>query len=370
MDLDLLMAEADPARHADLPGPDSPEAARLYHQITAPSAAAPPAAPAGDPAVAAGLVAAAAAAALVAGEPARQPRRGRGGPAGPTGRGSATAILDAAAVAAGHGAGASQPPGPGQYLYVEETVAKGLGNKPTRACPEAPMTVRAWVAADGSGRQAGTFPARCAALDFDQSYARGGLPWELYGVVQAGPLPTSPAALQRAIVTRFEHGHSRPSATFVYAATFLNAGSTARLRAALYRVIESLPGVQNLGPATDRLGRHGQAVGLVTGGARDELIFDPASTVVLEEETVAVAPQQSGNNMLPPGTVMQYTRTTGQAWWTRTPLPIQPRSPAVARTADASPSSGVTARGRPAAAPGAAAGDGVARRPPGGAYAR
>jgi hypothetical protein len=36
MDLDLLVAEADPARHADLPGPDSPGGARLYRQITAP----------------------------------------------------------------------------------------------------------------------------------------------------------------------------------------------------------------------------------------------------------------------------------------------------------------------------------------------
>ena len=169
------------------------------------------------------------------------------------------------------------------------------------------MTARAWVAADGSGRQIGTFPARCASGDFDQSYAQGGLPWDLYGVVQAGTFPTRPKALERAIVTRFEHGRSRPSATFVYAGTFLNAGLTAGLRAALYRVIESLPGVQNLGRATDRLGRHGQAVGLVTGGTREVLIFDPASTVVLEREIVAVPPEQSGNNMLPAGTVMQYT---------------------------------------------------------------
>ena len=35
MDLDLMVAEADPARHADLPGPDSPGAARLYRKITA-----------------------------------------------------------------------------------------------------------------------------------------------------------------------------------------------------------------------------------------------------------------------------------------------------------------------------------------------
>ena len=217
------------------------------------------------------------------------------------------AILDAAAVAAGHGAGASRPPGPGQYLFVQEIDAKGLSNKPVRSCAMAPMKERAWVAPDGSGRQVGTFPARCSAMDFDQTYRRGGLPWWLYGVVHADTFPTRPGALGKAIVTRFEGGHSRPSATFVYAATFLNAGSSAALRAALYRVIESLPGVQNLGPATDRLGRHGQAVGLVTSGTREVLIFDPASTVVLEREMVAVPPRQAGNNMLPAGTVLQYT---------------------------------------------------------------
>jgi hypothetical protein len=305
MDLDMVVAGADPARHADLPGPDSAEARRLYRQITAPAPQRrrmrPPV-----PAVAAGLVAAAAAAALLlVNFPGSTGPGGAG--RGSTGLGSVTAILDAAAVAAGHGSGAGQPPGPGQYLYVEQIEARGLSNEPTRACPEAPMTARAWVAADGSGRQIGTFPSRCAAEDFDLSYAQGGLSWDLYGVVRAGTLPTRPKALERAIVTRFEHGRSRPSATFVYAATFLNAGSTAALRAALYRVIESLPGVQNLGRATDRLGRHGQAVGLVTAGTREVLIFDPASTVVLESKMVAVPPKQSGNNMLPAGTVLQYT---------------------------------------------------------------
>jgi hypothetical protein len=310
MDLDMVVAGADPARHADLPSPDSAEARRLYRQITAPAPQRrrmrPPV-----PAVAAGLVAAAAAAALLLVNFPGSPGPGSTGPGGAgrgsTGLGSVTAILDAAAVAAGHGSGAGQPPGPGQYLYVEQIEARGLSNEPTRACPEAPMTARAWVAADGSGRQIGTFPSRCAAEDFDLSYAQGGLSWDLYGVVRAGTLPTRPKALERAIVTRFEHGRSRPSATFVYAATFLNAGSTAALRAALYRMIESLPGVQNLGRATDRLGRHGQAVGLVTAGTREVLIFDPASTVVLESKMVAVPPKQSGNNMLPAGTVLQYT---------------------------------------------------------------
>ena len=151
------------------------------------------------------------------------------------------------------------------------------------------MTVQAWVAADGSGRQAATFPARCAALDFDQSYTRGGLPWQIYGVVRAGTLPTSPAAPERAPWPLSTGTRPRPVRGHVP-----ERGLEARPR-------------RCTGPATDRLGRHGQAVGLVTSGTRDELIFDPASTVVLEEQTVAVAPRQGGNNMLPPGTVLQYT---------------------------------------------------------------
>ena len=79
MDPDLMVAEADPARHAYLAGPDSPGAARLYREITVPG-------PRGRGlrrpalAVVAGLVAAGAAAALViTGLPAGP---GSGGPDG------------------------------------------------------------------------------------------------------------------------------------------------------------------------------------------------------------------------------------------------------------------------------------------------
>lgn len=308
MDLDMLVAGADPVRHRELDRADSAAAERLYHQVTRPGPARRPLAGwslAGGPArrrtwpaVLAGtaVLAAAAVAAGVLTRPAARPTA--------VGRPPVTAVLDAAAVRAAHGAGAGHPPGPGQYLYVKEVVAKGLGSG--QGCPEAPMTVQAWVAADGSGRQIGTFPAPCGKMNFDQTYRKGGLPGWLSAYLQAGSLPTDPAALQLAIVRRFEHGHSRPSATFAYAAMFLNAGSPPALRAALYRVIEALPGVQNLGPARDRLGRTGQGVGLVTAGSRTELIFDPATTSVLEDEMVVVRRPQDGNNYLPAGTVMQY----------------------------------------------------------------
>ena len=322
MDVDTLLMDADPARRTDLGGPDTPEAARLYQQILAlppgadtrrPVAGRQPRTvilvPGGRAAgrrsrirtviicLAAAGVAAAVAVALLPPGPHR--------PAAP--RASVAAVLDAAAVTAARGADAGRPPGPGQYLYVREVTAKGLDDATANACADAPVTEQAWVSADGSGRQIGTFPARCARLSFDVTYRKGELPWDLYGAVHANELPTHPAALQRAIVRRFEHGQSRPSATFVYAATFLNAGSPPALRAALYQVIEALPGVQNLGPMRDRLGRLGQGIGLVTSGSRSELIFDPASTAVLEERMVAVSPPQPGNNMDAPGTIEQYT---------------------------------------------------------------
>ena len=85
MDLDTMLAEAAPARHVPLDGPDSPTAVRLYQQITAqpPALALPPrrdrfAVPALIGGVAAITVAAAVALALTTGSPAGQ-QRGQGG---------------------------------------------------------------------------------------------------------------------------------------------------------------------------------------------------------------------------------------------------------------------------------------------------
>ena len=121
-------------------------------------------------------------------------------------------------------------------------------------------------------------------------------------------LPTSPAALERAIVRRYETSPRLrlTSGTFVYTAALLQLDAPPALRAALFRVLEQLPGVRAVGPAPDRLGRHGIAVGLVTTGTRNELIFDPRTSRALEEEQVAVPPRQDGNNYLPPGTVLSY----------------------------------------------------------------
>ena len=120
-------------------------------------------------------------------------------------------------------------------------------------------------------------------------------------------LPVSPGALERAIVRRYEHGRPLTSATFVYAGELLELDAPPAIRSALFQVMKLLPGVQNLGPATDRLGRPGIAVGLDTGGVRSELIFNQATTRALEYEQVAVSPRQNGNNFDAPGTLFGYS---------------------------------------------------------------
>jgi hypothetical protein len=319
----------------------------------------------------AGTVAAVTAAAvtvsLLPGSPGSRPdRSSRGERAGSPA--SVAAVLRTAAATAARQP-AARVPGPGQFLYLRDIELKG-GGTPLARCSTGVR--QEWMAANRSGRQTGSYPPGCGH-GFTQKWPAGAIAphsldgWPIDLLAWQG-LPTNPAALQRAIVRRYEsappsvtitggslrvtglpigvvqrvehsvlaktpghrftqatgqaiylrlralikdaQGHGRtsglPSATFVYAALLLQLDAPPVLRAALFRVLERLPGVQTLGQATDRLGRHGIAVGLTTGGARNELIFDPATSRALEQEQVAVAPRQSGNNNLPPGTVLGY----------------------------------------------------------------
>ena len=71
------------------------------------------------------------------------------------------------------------------------------------------------------------------------------------------------------------------------------------LRAALYQVAAGLPGVRFLGAETDRLGRHGLAVGLSHGDdtharASEVMVFDPDTGLLLQSEERALDPVQWG----------------------------------------------------------------------------
>jgi hypothetical protein len=127
----------------------------------------------------------------------------------------------------------------------------------------------------------------------------------------AADLPTDPAHLEQFIVRHFEGGPEDVAATFDFAGTFLQAGAPPQVRAALYRLIQGLPGIEALGPMTDRLGRHGIGVGFTQYGVRDVLIFDPATSAVLEREGIAVDPAKidmpPGQARFSAGEVINYT---------------------------------------------------------------
>jgi hypothetical protein len=77
------------------------------------------------------------------------------------------------------------------------------------------------------------------------------------------------------------------------------------LRAALYEVAARIPGIELLGPTTDRLGRAGVAVAYSSSSAheRHELIFDPRTSALLGEQYESLDGNVFG---YPAGTVTGY----------------------------------------------------------------
>ena len=161
--------------------------------------------------------------------------------------------------------------------------------------------------------------------DGDSTYAQVGA---YYSDYDPAGLATQPAALLRAIKRELRATRTAPTATpgatvsevatasvfEVIADRLLFASTSPTLRAALYRVIAHLPGVQLLGWQTDRLGRRGIAVAISHAevgdeATRRELLFDPTTGEPLQTQLVQTAPltEMPGTTPLPAGTVLGYT---------------------------------------------------------------
>lgn len=121
-------------------------------------------------------------------------------------------------------------------------------------------------------------------------------------------LPTDPDALYRVIHDRaVGHGSGTDSEMFTLVADSLReTDASPALRAALYEVAARIPGVELIGPATDRTGRHGVAVAFSDSKdhERHELIFDRRTAALLEEEYVELKGSFYG---YPPGTITGYS---------------------------------------------------------------
>lgn len=79
------------------------------------------------------------------------------------------------------------------------------------------------------------------------------------------------------------------------------------LRAGMVRALGLIPGVESLGERSDPLGRTGLAFGRMHNGTRDEVIFDPASSLLLYMQTVLVERGAQGLTDWPAGTVIGRT---------------------------------------------------------------
>ncbi|HXB49848.1 MAG TPA: CU044_5270 family protein [Streptosporangiaceae bacterium] len=339
MDLDNLLSEADPARHTEIDDADSHRATALYRRIvgTPPSrggGGVPTKAPRRGAAhlrmrsrgqtvqmlprlsvtaAVAVAVVVAAAFGLVAfaggsraphntladgvakpSAPARSSASPRPSPtrSQPASLNQAGPVLDAlAAVAAGRPP-TSLVPGPGQYLYVLDIELKGAPPGGGTSMPCGSVIRQEWLASDGSGRQVGYSPG-CGGNEnrFAQSWKKIGNAIDFNYLAWQG-LPTQPAALEAAIVQRFEGGNANNAITFLLATGVLNFTAPPAVRSALFKMLATMPGVHYLGKVTDPLGRTGDTIGLNQYAIHNHyakhlgnivVIFDPKTSQVLDE---------------------------------------------------------------------------------------
>jgi hypothetical protein len=268
---------------------------------------------------------------------------------------SAAVVLDRAAQAAMRST--VVVPGVGQYGFVKVETGSvvGTGSAVGTRRPSWNVWVRTsevksdWYAANGSGRERivrtltsfltrrdraiaqahGVTLARLTAATFPR-IMDGAFPARTLQTAgflpywQMNRLPTRPAALQRALErlllasagtaqgSLMRQMRADPAGMFAPISQFLFLPTSPQLRAALFRVLADLPGVQLLGHQRDRLGRMGIAVAVTQGWpdrVREELLFDPATSNLLQTETVQLRTSSrsaSGGPSMPAG-VVGYT---------------------------------------------------------------
>lgn len=222
----------------------------------------------------------------------------------------------------------SPPPlGAGQYIFTSSVsvnlTTDGYGGALSPGSPAptgpthsfsalVPVTRDIWIASDGSGRLRESFGApsflspadraawladgspsvRPAPRNVDDTLMGKGLLW--------GPdlanLPTDPSALTDVINERkVEDGPPGNAETFTIIGDLLReTDASPALRAALYEVAASLPGVEFVGTVRDEAGRTGTAVAYTSAGEEQELIFNPQTSALLGETYLATDPSQLG----------------------------------------------------------------------------
>jgi hypothetical protein len=208
---------------------------------------------------------------------------------------------------------------PGQFRYTKSRIAYLSGGKGWQAL--SPGVRELWV-----GPSTARLHEVWGKPKFLSAADRAG--WIAAGRPQVNPpedtadfppprpldLPENPAVLYLKLQLRAAgHGDGLGPEMFTLVGDALREGDASpALRAALYEVAARIPGVELVGPAVDRVGRHGVAVAYVDPKIheRHELIFDPKTSALLGEEYV----QLDGNSYrYPAGTLTGYATYVSSA---------------------------------------------------------
>jgi hypothetical protein len=194
-------------------------------------------------------------------------------------------------------------------------------------------TREAWIALDGSGRlhQTAQAPEFLVLADrarweaagspslslltksatYDMRFAAGGLtyPLDVDGLSHAQllRLASNPDALGAAIRAQAERNRNPLGWEMLTIVGDLLSESVAppQLRASLYQVATSIPGIEPAGNVTDRAGRQGVAVAVSRNDLQLELIFDPKTSALLASEQTIRVP--ISDTAAPAGTPISYT---------------------------------------------------------------
>jgi hypothetical protein len=250
---------------------------------------------------------------------------GGGEPELGVGQASARAVLARAAQIAA-ATPASTAPSSHQFLYIK-WIRSFTGSetiKHHRFALTNGQTEQDWEAPDGSGRQklsAGFYrflaPADRTAWiaagrptvkpsSIDGSYPRGAY-FNQCGIAPRGTigLSTNPDRLLRQVIDRYEGRHYNPGSTLNMAACILVTSAYPPLRAATYRMIEHLRGVEYLGAIRDGSGREGVALAVPDpkAGIKSIVIFDRVTAKPLEIEDVQKGTVVSAEILLASGVV-------------------------------------------------------------------
>lgn len=195
---------------------------------------------------------------------------------------------------------------PGNFLYTKTATWFRYPQLAPR-----PIVVRSineqWIARDGTGRERDRVVSRSRgrggrgdptrSTDYRlRATARPFLispaPWISLSYTQLRRLPANPAGL-RAAVERIAAQHhldkllpssqSQALVKFAFLGGLAQTPAPPKVRAALYRVLASTPGIGLVGSRTDSVGRTGIALAVTLAGAiRLELIIDPSTGDLLQ----------------------------------------------------------------------------------------